>query len=146
MIDDSELVAVLLQAISPVVLISGVGLLLLSITNRFGRTTDRARLLVGKRSTADDAGRDRIDRQLRILYRRSRVLLLSTSMALASVLFAALLIMALFGDYMLGGTLRPIIVLFFMLSLACLVASLVMFIQDMSLSLRALREEVGGYL
>jgi hypothetical protein len=33
-------------AIAPVILISGVGLLLLSMTNRLGRTIDRARQLV----------------------------------------------------------------------------------------------------
>ena len=41
-----ELIPVLQVAIGPVILISGVGLLLLTMTNRYGRTIDRARHLV----------------------------------------------------------------------------------------------------
>ena len=37
-----DLLPVLQVAIGPVILISGVGLLLLSMTNRLGRTIDRA--------------------------------------------------------------------------------------------------------
>jgi hypothetical protein len=37
-----ELIPVLQVAIGPVILISGVGLLLLTLTNRFGRAVDRA--------------------------------------------------------------------------------------------------------
>ena len=40
-----SVVEVLTASIAPVVVISGVGLLLLSITNRYGRAIDRARLL-----------------------------------------------------------------------------------------------------
>jgi len=42
-VETSEIVPVLQTAISPVVLISGVGLLLLTMTNRLGRIVDRAR-------------------------------------------------------------------------------------------------------
>jgi hypothetical protein len=34
------------SSISPIVLISGVGLILLSLSNRLGRTTDRSREIV----------------------------------------------------------------------------------------------------
>ena len=39
-------VQILTASIAPVIVISGVGLLLLSITNRYGRAIDRARLLM----------------------------------------------------------------------------------------------------
>ena len=41
----TELIPILQIAIGPVILISGVGLLLLSMTNRLGRAIDRARIL-----------------------------------------------------------------------------------------------------
>lgn len=41
----TQLIPTLQLAIGPVILISGVGLLLLSMTNRFGRIIDRARAL-----------------------------------------------------------------------------------------------------
>ena len=37
-----QLIPILQLAIGPVILISGVGLLLLTLTNRFGRLVDRA--------------------------------------------------------------------------------------------------------
>lgn len=37
----TELVPILQLAVGPVILISGVGLLLLTLTNRFGRMLDR---------------------------------------------------------------------------------------------------------
>ena len=40
-----DLVPILQMAVGPVILISGVGLLLLSMTNRLGRVIDRSRLL-----------------------------------------------------------------------------------------------------
>ena len=39
----TELVPILQLAIGPVILISGVGMLLLTFTNRFGRVVDRTR-------------------------------------------------------------------------------------------------------
>ena len=41
----TELIPILQIAVGPVILISGVGLLLLSMTNRLGRAIDRARIL-----------------------------------------------------------------------------------------------------
>ena len=140
-----QLIRVLQTAISPVVLISGVGLLVLSMTNRFARTTERARSLATQRAGADQAGRSRFDLQIRILYRRSRILLLSTSLALTSVLLAALLIISLFIHYLAPLNLHHLVVALFALSLTSLVASLVLFIKDMTLSLRALREELRDH-
>ena len=42
-----EIVPVLQVATGPVILISGIGLLLLTMTNRLGRTIDRARIFAG---------------------------------------------------------------------------------------------------
>lgn len=140
--NQDQLIRVLQTAISPVVLISGVGLLVLSMTNRFARTTDRARSLIALRASADAEQRSRLDVQIQILYRRSRILLLSTSLALTSVLLAALLIVALFVHYLEAVNLHHLVVVLFVLSLAGLVASLVLFIKDMTLSLQALRAEL----
>ena len=42
----TQLVPILQLAIGPVILISGVGLLLLTLTNRFGRMLDRSRAII----------------------------------------------------------------------------------------------------
>jgi len=48
-----DLVPILQVAIGPVILISGVGLLLLTLSNRFGRAVDRSRLLVREMRQAE---------------------------------------------------------------------------------------------
>src|SRR5688572_19515401 len=54
----NEIVPVLQVAIGPVILISGVGLLLLTMTNRLGRAIDRARSLVRELREGRDHDRE----------------------------------------------------------------------------------------
>lgn len=140
--NQDPLVGILQTAVSPAILISAVGLLVLSMTNRFGRTTERARGLAAQQAGADAAERSRLDAQIRILYRRSRILLFSTSLALTSILFAVLLIVALFIHFLSAVNLHYLVATLFVCSLTSLVVSLALFIEDMTLSLRALREEL----
>src|SRR4030095_8517555 len=91
-----ELIPVLQVAIGPVILISGVGLLLLTLTNRFGRAVDRSRQLVQEMRKLTESDRERLGGQVRILYRRACVIRLSIIMAAVSVLLAAVLIISLF--------------------------------------------------
>jgi hypothetical protein len=67
----NELISVLQVAVGPVILISGIGLLLLSMTNRFGRIIDRSRILAGVLRDADGVDRQRAIAQLRILMHRA---------------------------------------------------------------------------
>ena len=91
-----ELIPVLQVAIGPVILISGVGLLLLTLTNRYGRTIDRSRLLVRELRELAATDRARLEGQIAILYRRARLIRLSIFLAGVSVLLASLLITVLF--------------------------------------------------
>lgn len=141
-----ELAGILQTAISPVALISGVGLLVLSITNRFARTTDRARILARQIREAAEDETEHIAIQIKILYKRSKILLLSISFALASAFFASLLIISLFIISLLDLHLQSVVMLLFIISLLSLVVSILLFIEDMSLSLKALKEELRNYV
>src|SRR5437879_5011934 len=92
----SELLTILQMAIGPVILISGIGLLLLSMTNRFGRVIDRSRQLAHAPREAPQQRDQRILAQLQILARRARLLRLAISFATFSVLLAAILVICLF--------------------------------------------------
>jgi len=140
---EQQLIITLQTAISPVVLISGIGLLLLSMTNRFGRSTDRARSLLAERHDTQASERRSIDAQIRILFKRSRIMLIAISLALSSILFAALLIAVLFLNIVLHAPLETVVVILFALCLLALIASITFFIMDISLSLQALKKELG---
>ena len=139
----NELIPVLQVAVGPVILISGVGLLLLSQTNRFGRAVDRSRLLIREMRAASDADRARLARQVEILYRRARLVQLSIIFSALSILFAALLIITLFFTALLKLELAVWISLLFMGCLVLLILSLLTFILDIHVSLKALKLELG---
>ena len=137
----NELIPVLQVAVGPVILISGVGLLLLSLTNRFGRAVDRSRLLIREMRAASEADRARLARQVEILYRRARLVQLSIIFSALSILFAALLIITLFFTALLKLELAVWISLLFMGCLVLLILSLLTFIFDIHVSLKALKLE-----
>jgi hypothetical protein len=139
----SELIPVLQVAVGPVILISGVGLLLLTLTNRFGRAVDRSRQLVHELRELSDSDRERLSGQVEILYHRASVIRLSSIMAALSVLLAAVLIICLFVTALLKLEVGLVISLLFILCMACLIVSLGAFIRDIQLSLKALRLELG---
>jgi len=134
-----QLIPELRDAIGPVILISGVGLLLLTMTNRLGRAIDRARLL--KRELPKLSGREREQAlaQVAIIYRRARVIRLSILLAATSVLLAAALIITLFVTALLQWQQGILASLMFVGSMVALVGSMIAFIWDINLSLHALK-------
>jgi hypothetical protein len=139
----NELIPVLQVAIGPVILISGVGLLLLTLTNRYGRTIDRSRHLVRELREMVSEDRERLEGQIEILYRRARLIRLSIFLAGVSVLLASVLIIVLFLTPLLKLEVGLLISLLFIFCMASLSGSLVAFIRDINLSLGALKLELG---
>jgi hypothetical protein len=137
-----EIIPVLQIAIGPVILISGVGLLLLTMTNRLGRAIDRARQLARELRDCPPVERAALLEQVATIYRRARVLRLTITLAVMSVLLAALLIIALFVTALLKSDQSVVIVLLFIVCLGSLIGSLIAFLYDIQLSLAALRLEL----
>ncbi|MFI5174248.1 MAG: DUF2721 domain-containing protein [Terriglobia bacterium] len=138
----AQLIPVLQTAIGPVILVSGVGLLLLTMNNRLGRAIDRARILSAELRTATGDTRTKIVAQLRILWRRSHLLRLAITLVSMSALAAAVLIIVLFFTALLQMETAWLISMLFILCMACLIASLVVFIQDVNQSLSAVKLEL----
>lgn len=127
------------------ILISGVGLLLLSLTNRYGRAIDRSRFLgdnLRKCATDHLHLRDQIE----ILRRRARLLRASISFAAISVLCAAMLVIGIFVSSILGLSPSLFIVVMFCACLAALIVAMLYFIADINRSLAALDLDTGGHI
>ena len=129
-------------AIGPVIVISGVGLLLLSMTNRFGRIIDSARRLTEAGRKASETRGGLINMQLQILSRRGRLVRTSITLASVSVLMAAMLVIALFLAALLRVDCAVLITALFILCMASLIAALAFFIRDINLSLSAVELEI----
>jgi hypothetical protein len=143
MLKVSELIPVLQVAIGPVILISGVGLLLLTMTNRFGRVIDRARILAGMLHEVDLADPEPILKQINIMSCRARLLRVAIILGTISVLLAAILVIVLFFTALLRLEAAWLIGALFIGCMAALIYSLVEFIRDLNYSLLALQLELG---
>jgi hypothetical protein len=142
----SSVVQILTGSIAPVIVISGIGLLLLSISNRYGRALDRARALLKQIEQGDTAAASAIhlDEQLQRTHRRARLLRSSMMYGSASIFFVSLTILVLFAEYILGVTLDYFALPCFALCLLCLVASLYYSIRDITVSMGALELEINS--
>ncbi len=139
-----ELIPILQVAIGPVILISGIGLLLLSMTNRFGRVIDRARQLAALLEAGSPEQRERAAAQIAILTVRGRLVRLCITFASLSLLLAAILIVTLFLTALLGWENATLLAALFIACMLMLVVSILVFIRDINLSLAALKLELGG--
>lgn len=139
-----DLIPILQVAIGPVILISGVGLLLLGMTNRFARIVDRSRQLAGALHVAPERGRGLITSQLEILSVRARLVRLAILFAAVAVLLAATLIIVLFLTALAGLEAPWLLAAIFIACMGCVIVAMVVFIRDINLSLAALKLELDS--
>jgi hypothetical protein len=142
----AEVVQILTASIAPVIVISGVGLLLLSISNRYGRAIDRARALIEdlEKSDYSSARAKNLQEQLRHTHQRALLLRASLTYASASIFFVSLMVVSLFLEQVLALHKDFIALPLFALCLLCLVASTYYSIRDITLSLNALELQIAG--
>jgi len=138
-----QLAPVLQLAVGPVVLVSGCGLLLLSLTNRLGRATDLARSLTRHLRGAAPGEAEPQRRQLHMLLRRTMILRRAIALVATSALLAAILVMELFVAALFDVELVWVTVLIFLACMACLIAGLLEYIADVNAVLAALKIEAG---
>src|SRR3989338_10327271 len=136
-----DLIHILQGSIAPCILISGVGLLLLTMTNRLGRSTDRIRSICRELDVAPQEERKNLQYQIVILYKRCQYLQAAIFLASISIFFVSLVVLLLFFAIVFSLSIIPIIKLCFGLSLVCLVSSLPYFLLDVRATLSSLKVE-----
>jgi len=142
-LSSGNLIPVLQVAIGPVILVSGVGLLLLTMTNRLGRVVDRMRIVGRTLSETLPALQQANRAQLAILSERAELLRRAITLASMSVLLAALLVIVLFVTALFRLETAWVIGALFIASMVSLIGSLISFIQDLNRSLHAVRLELA---
>lgn len=138
----ADLIPVLQVAVGPVILVSGVGLLLLTMTNRLARVIDRSRLLYRELRDNPSVDRPTAVAQLSTLAERARLLQRAITLAAVSVLLAAALVIVLFMTAVLRWENPWLIGMLFIACMLTLIGSLLAFIRDLYRSLEALRLEL----
>ena len=135
-------------SISPIVLISGVGLLLISQTNRLARAIDRSRKLAGTIREQEAYGKDTtaVRTQLKTLFRRCQILRTAITLLASSILCAGIIILLIALMSFFDLAVRGAAVVIFFVGIACLVGSISMFLIDIFMGLRAIELEVREYI
>jgi hypothetical protein len=140
----AELIPMLQIAVGPVVLLSGVGLIIMSLTNRLGRVIDRGRILADEQRTSGTP-RPHAAMQLKILARRSQLLQRAIFFSVLCMLFASLLIIALFFIAALKVEAVWLIGSLFIGALGSLILALLFFLQELNQALVVFRLDIGRW-
>lgn len=112
------------------------------MTNRLGRTIDRARILSQQMRDNPGVDREHNQAQIKILARRANLLRQAIILATLSVLLAAVLIIALFLVVLFKLNAVWLLVVIFIGCMVALIGALIPFIMDVNQSLEALKLDI----
>ena len=138
----SPLLPIIQAAVTPVILISGMGLLLLTMTNRMGRIMDRTRAYATQIKQAGADERQYLDDMLESTWRRAKLVRLALTFATSSMLMSAVLVIVIFLGVVLQRDFGRLMLALFMAAILLLIAALGAFLRDVFVSLSALHLEV----
>jgi hypothetical protein len=127
-------------ALTPIFLISAIGVTLNVLTSRLARIVDRARAMEDRLVRPDDVqdARD-LHSQLKILARRSRWINAAITLITLSALFIALVVVMLFVNAFLRWELAAFIAGMFIMSMVTLAAALLAFLIEVRIATTTLR-------
>lgn len=135
-----SLIPVVQAAISPAILMSGIGLLIQSMSVRLGRIIDRTRKLLELKK----AGERPVDDQIKIIWRRAMLLRASITLAVLGALSAATNIILVFLAAVFQVNLYAPVVLLFIIGMGSVIVALVIYMIEVNQSLRAIGLELKG--
>jgi len=138
----NALIPIIQLAITPVILISGMGALMITLTNRMARIVDRARVVAEAMPMADPGDRAHLDDQLEIMWGRALMMRRAVTCNGLSMLVSCLMVVAIFGAAKFALPLGSVVLGLFVTSILFLTASLVDFLRDIFVSLHALKLQV----
>jgi len=142
----TELIPILQLAVAPVILISGVGLLLLTMNNKLGRIVDRSWELTREIRQRPVEEHERIHAQMRLLLSRGRTMRTAIALAVICMLLAAVLVLMIFMTALFRLDDAWLLGLIFVGALSSLVGWLAAFFKDTQESLVTLKLELGEWV
>lgn len=125
-------------SLSPVFMLAGIGALLNVLAGRLSRVVDRARALEQLHPRSTGPEHDRHVWELRLLDRRISIINAALFMAVSSAVMTCLVVAILFVANLAKLHLATIVALCFILAMLLLIASLVAFMIEVRVSLRAI--------
>ena len=122
-------------ALTPVFLLSSIGVILGVLANRLARVIDRARKL---EDAAANGGPNAAE-AVRVLGRRADLIYRSITFATVAAIAVAFVVVLLFADTFLGIGLSPVIATVFVLAILSLAVGLLIFLVEVRVATASLR-------
>ena len=127
-------------ALTPIFLISAIGVTLNVLTSRLARVVDRARVMEDRvRAALESPGSKQIHATLAVLERRAGWINAAITLITLSALFIALVVVMLFVNAFLRWDLSVFIACMFILSMLTLAAALLAFLIEVRIATKTLR-------
>lgn len=128
-------------ALTPIFLISAIGVTLSVLTSRLARIVDRARVMEERFANVEQRIVEEADlhARLEVLARRSRYINAAITLITVSALFIALVVVMLFLNAFLHWDLSAFIAIMFILSMLSLAAALLSFLIEVRIATNSLR-------
>lgn len=126
-------------AIAPVFLLAGIGAILNVLAGRLARVVDRSRVLEQLHGESSGDEHLRYVLELRIVDRRMRLANAAIALMVASAIVVCLLVALLFITQLVGFPFRVAVAIAFVLSMALLIAGLILFLIEINVALSGLR-------
>ena len=124
-------------SVAPVFLLTAIGTMLGVLTNRLGRVVDRARVLEGRISAAED--QTEIHRKLSALSRRAKLINLAITLGTVCALLICLMIASMFIGVLLSFDLHIIVALLFVAAMFAFIGALLTFLREIFIAVKTLR-------
>lgn len=129
---------VLSAALTPITLISGVGLLLVSMTNRYNHSTDCLRQLLRESNAIAPRRDDDLEHAIDLIFLRVKLLRKAILLVVLSGMFSALLVLMSVLEIALGANFILIKSLLLLIAVVLVVISTLIFAEEVSTSMKAL--------
>ncbi len=135
MIEFSQILA---DALAPVTLISGVGLLLVSMSARYSHATDRIRQLMNERKEDPADINEELENSIRMIFRRASLLKNGVLTVTLSAAFSSLQILCIVLEHLFHVNLDFWKSLMLLTSVVFIVIATCVYVTEVSISVRAL--------
>lgn len=126
-------------SVAPVFLLAGIAGLLNVMTSRLSRIVDRARVIERQFNLAQPEKQARVQEEVTSLWRRNRLINLSIRACVMSALLVCVVVVSLFISDVVTINLSKFIAAMFITAMLMIIAGLVMFLLEVTLSTTSMR-------
>lgn len=136
-----QLAEIVRNATAPAFLLAAIGMQLRVLNNRMTRIVDRAQIL---EKLDTDQRTPEVRHELEVLARRGRAMQRAILLCGMASMFVAALVGSLFLDNVMTAELSALVAGLFTASMACMVLSYLLFLDEIFLSIRKLKLTIRG--